>query len=62
MTSLPLDVFYISAISEKYRKSGLYLIRGIIKGLFFAGWAFFNLPASSSLIYILKKKDQPKGS
>ncbi|MBG0858096.1 MAG: class I SAM-dependent methyltransferase [Bacteroidales bacterium] len=61
MARMPLDVFYISVLSEKYKKSGFYLINGIIKGPFFACRALFNLSASSSLIYILKKKDQQQG-
>ncbi len=53
--SLPLDVFYISALSEKYKKSSLYFIKGMIRAKFYAFRAFFNKEKSSSVIYILKK-------
>jgi SAM-dependent methyltransferase len=52
---LPLDVFYISILSEKYKKTRLYLIRGILQGLRFFVLELFNRKRSSSLIYLLKK-------
>jgi 2-polyprenyl-3-methyl-5-hydroxy-6-metoxy-1,4-benzoquinol methylase len=55
LRSLPLDVFYISAISEKYKKSSLSFIKGMIRAKFYAFRAFFNKEKSSSVIYILKK-------
>jgi 2-polyprenyl-3-methyl-5-hydroxy-6-metoxy-1,4-benzoquinol methylase len=54
--TLPLDVFYISILSEKYNKTGLYFIRGILQGLRFFILAGFNWKRSSSLIYLLQKK------
>lgn len=53
---LPLDVFYISILSEKNREKRLYLPLGLIKGSFFAARAIFKPGKSSSLIYFLRKK------
>ena len=52
---LLLDSFYISMLSEKYKKSSLFWLRGIVFGL------ISNFKASktgefSSLIYIIEKK------
>jgi 2-polyprenyl-3-methyl-5-hydroxy-6-metoxy-1,4-benzoquinol methylase len=55
LRSLPIDVFYISALSEKYTKSSLSFIKGMIRAKFYAFRAFFNKEKSSSVIYILKK-------
>ncbi|MBN2633854.1 MAG: class I SAM-dependent methyltransferase [Bacteroidales bacterium] len=52
---LPLDVFYISILSEKYRGSEFYLIKGIIKGSWFFFKSIWNIKKSSSLVYILNK-------
>jgi len=53
--SLPLDVFYISMLSEKYRRNNLSFITGIVKGSWFWFLSLFKKTKSSSLIYILKK-------
>jgi 2-polyprenyl-3-methyl-5-hydroxy-6-metoxy-1,4-benzoquinol methylase len=55
LRSLPLDVFYISALSEKYKKSSLSFIKGMVRAKFYAIRALFNKQRSSSVIYILKK-------
>jgi SAM-dependent methyltransferase len=55
---LPFDVFYISALSEKYKGSALPFITGITKAIWFSFLTFFNRTGSSSVIYILRK---PKG-
>ncbi|MCU0461913.1 MAG: class I SAM-dependent methyltransferase [Bacteroidales bacterium] len=55
--SLPLDVFYISILSEKYMGTWLYFITGIITGKWFWFLSLFKKEKSSSLIYILKKKE-----
>lgn len=52
---LLLDSFYISMLSEKYKKSGLFWLKGMIYG------AISNFKASksgefSSLIYVIEKK------
>ena len=53
--SLPMDVFYISMLSEKYKKSFLYFPAGIIKGAYFSILSVFRKNKSSSLVYFLKK-------
>lgn len=55
LRNLPLDVFYISQLSEKYKGSVLPFIRGIGKALLFALFSVFNKKRSSSVIYILRK-------
>jgi len=52
---LPLDVFYISILSEKYRGDRMSFITGMLKGSCFAFKALFNKRRSISLIYVLKK-------
>jgi 2-polyprenyl-3-methyl-5-hydroxy-6-metoxy-1,4-benzoquinol methylase len=53
---MPLDSFYISMLSEKYRGSVMSFLKGIIAGKI--GWisSWFNKSRSSSLIYILEKE------
>jgi SAM-dependent methyltransferase len=53
--SLPLDVFYISILSEKNNGSDFHFMNGLIKGTWFAFRALFDKRKSSSLIYFLKK-------
>jgi ubiquinone/menaquinone biosynthesis C-methylase UbiE len=55
--NLPFDVFYISILSEKYRGSRFPFISGAINGLIFSIRSFLNKAGSSSVIYILRKKD-----
>ena len=52
---LPLDVFYISQLSEKYKGSSLPFIKGISKAAYFAILSVFNNKRSSSVVYILRK-------
>lgn len=52
---LPLDVFYISQLSEKYKGSSLSLLKGFSKAIIFAFLSAFNKRRSSSIIYILRK-------
>jgi SAM-dependent methyltransferase len=52
---LPLDVFYISILSEKYKGTKLFFISGVLKALWFAFLSFFNNKKSSSVIYFLRK-------
>lgn len=54
--SLPIDVFYISILSEKYRKTRFYFVAGILKGMLFAFKSLFSQDRSSSLIYFLHRK------
>jgi len=55
VSNLPLDVFYISSLSEKYRGSKLSFIKGIVRACIFAFHSVFRKEKSSSVIYILKK-------
>lgn len=52
---LPLDVFYISQLSEKYRGSALPFVKGISKAIFFACLSVFIREKNSSLVYIMRK-------
>jgi 2-polyprenyl-3-methyl-5-hydroxy-6-metoxy-1,4-benzoquinol methylase len=52
---LPLDVFYISFLSEKYKGSALPFLKGMFRGGKFAFLSAFNNIRSSSVIYILQK-------
>ncbi len=52
---LPLDVFYISALSEKYKVSKLHFIIGFLKGSWFCLLSSFKKERSSSMIYIIRK-------
>ncbi len=53
---MPLDSFYISMLSEKYRGSGISFLKGLVIGKI--GWisSWFKKYKSSSLIYILVKE------
>ena len=55
LRDLPLDVFYISIMSEKYRGSGLPFLKGLLIAFPFAMMALFKKEKSSSVIYILRK-------
>jgi len=51
--SLPLDVFYISILSERNKGSYFPFIKGIINGFLFAFLSLSDRNKSSSLIYFL---------
>jgi SAM-dependent methyltransferase len=53
--TLPLDVFYISILSERYKGNKMAFLTGIAKGSYFAFLTLFNKRKCSSLIYTLKK-------
>ncbi len=53
--TLPLDVFYISQLSEKYKGSKFHFLKGILEASGFALLTVFNKKRSSSIIYILRK-------
>jgi SAM-dependent methyltransferase len=53
---LPLDVFYISMLSEKFRGTKLHFLSGMLIGFWFAFLSIIKKEKTSSLIYILKKK------
>ncbi len=52
---LPLDAFYVSAMSEKYKKSFFPLFRGLITGFVSLVISIFNIKKTSSLIYFFRK-------
>ena len=52
---LPLDAFYVSAMSEKYKKSFFPLFKGMITGLISLCISIFNINKTSSLIYFFRK-------
>jgi 2-polyprenyl-3-methyl-5-hydroxy-6-metoxy-1,4-benzoquinol methylase len=52
---LPFDVFYISALSEKYRGSRWPFITGLARAAWFSFLTFFKRNRSSSVIYVLRK-------
>ncbi|MCJ7449329.1 MAG: methyltransferase domain-containing protein [Bacteroidales bacterium] len=54
--SLPLDVYYISLLSEKYKGSRISYFGGVLKGFMFAVRSLFRMTGSSSLIYFLRKE------
>lgn len=54
---MPFDSFYVSALSEKYKKSSLGLIKGMYFGMLSYINALFNKNKYSSLIYIFENKD-----
>lgn len=53
---LPLDVFYISILSEKYRNPGLHLIRGLVIGLWLKIISAGRKNSASSLAYTIALK------
>lgn len=52
---LPFDSFYVSMLSEQYRKTGFHFIKGMVVG--FASYlaAIFNQDKASSVVYFLQK-------
>jgi len=52
---LPLDVFYISLLSERYKGSSLAFFKAMSKSLIFTLRSIFNRERSSSIVYILRK-------
>jgi 2-polyprenyl-3-methyl-5-hydroxy-6-metoxy-1,4-benzoquinol methylase len=54
--SMPLDAFYISIISEKYKGSRIPFLKGMIYGKLFFLKSLFNVKRSSSLIYFLRRQ------
>jgi SAM-dependent methyltransferase len=55
LRTLPLDVFYISTISERYMGSKLSFIKGAVRAFPFAFLSIFHKSKSSSLIYLIRK-------
>ncbi|MEA1887631.1 MAG: class I SAM-dependent methyltransferase [Bacteroidota bacterium] len=55
MKRLPFDAFYISALSEKYKKSSSPLLKGFATGFFSWINSLLRIRETSSLIYIFRK-------
>lgn len=55
---MPFDAFYVSMLSEKYKGSSSYFMKGMWNG--FRAWLASrnNKENSSSLIYVFKKKEE----
>jgi hypothetical protein len=53
---MPFDAFYVSMLSEKYRKSAFPFIKGLITGS--EAWivSLAKKDRSSSMIYVFRKK------
>lgn len=56
MRRLPLDPFYNAMLSEKYRKSRFYMIKGTIIGKLAYIESLFNIKRSSSVVYFFERK------
>ncbi len=56
MKSLPLDPFYNSMLSEKYKGNRVFMIFGTAIGKLAYLESLFNLKKSSSLVYFLSRK------
>lgn len=54
--AMPLDVFYISALSYRDRGCRLYLLRGLLTGTLLTISSLFRKNSASSLIYIMSKQ------
>jgi len=52
---MPYDSFYISFLSERYKKNNAGLLRGFLVGLYSNLIAFVNKERCSSLVYIINK-------
>ncbi len=54
--TMPFDGFYISMLSERYKGSGMSTVKGLWRG--FKGWCAQSTKrsASSSIIYVFKKR------
>jgi len=55
--TLPLDVFYISLLSEKYKGTRFSFLSGMAMAKIFTFASFFNRKRSSSMIYVLQKRN-----
>ncbi|MDZ7738875.1 MAG: class I SAM-dependent methyltransferase [Bacteroidales bacterium] len=52
---LPLDAFYVSALSEKHKQSSLPFLRGLIAGLISWIHSMLKIRKTSSLVYVFRK-------
>jgi 2-polyprenyl-3-methyl-5-hydroxy-6-metoxy-1,4-benzoquinol methylase len=51
---MPFDAFYVSILSEKYRKSALPVLLGLGMGTLSWGYSLFDKKKSSSLVYVFR--------
>lgn len=56
MKRLPLDPFYNSMLSEKYKGNKLFMLSGTVIGKLAYIESLFNIKKSSSVVYFLKRK------
>lgn len=56
MRTMPFDGFYVSMLSEKYKKSKLGLLKGLFRGKISFWKSIFKPEDCSSLIYIFEKQ------
>ena len=56
MRTMPFDGFYVSMLSEKYKKSKLILLNGLFRGKISFWKSIFKPSNCSSLIYIFEKQ------
>ena len=52
--TMPFDPFYVSILSEKYKKG--FAIKGLLVGFIAMVMGFLSIKKSSSIIYVIKKK------
>jgi SAM-dependent methyltransferase len=57
MHTMPFDAFYVSILSERYKKSNLPLIKGFLNGKISWFISLLNRSRSSSVIYVFGKKN-----
>ncbi len=57
---LPLDVFYISVLSEKQRRSRMAIAKGFLSGIRFSLISIRDINKCSSLVYFVKKQHKPE--
>jgi 2-polyprenyl-3-methyl-5-hydroxy-6-metoxy-1,4-benzoquinol methylase len=53
---MPFDAFYVSILSEQYRKSGFPVLKGFYWGAISWLNSLFNIRRSSSLIYVFRSR------
>lgn len=60
MKRLPLDPFYNAMLSEKYRGNKFFMISGVIFGKLAYIESLFNVKKSSSIVYFINHKENPR--
>jgi 2-polyprenyl-3-methyl-5-hydroxy-6-metoxy-1,4-benzoquinol methylase len=55
--SMPFDAFYVSLLSEKYKKSSQNIISALFHGFVSSAASWNNVEKCSSIIYIIKSKN-----